>query len=71
MPVTPELVLLVLLALANPVSTKKPAAILAPRQTDLASAPLAQKKMLRGSWHQHCETRVRPKGNAKQTCDEH
>lgn len=42
--VTPALVLL---ALANPVSAIKPAAILATRQTDLASAPLAPKN---ASW---------------------
>lgn len=51
---TPALVLLallalVLLALANPVSTIKPAAILASRQTDLASAPLAPKKRFVGA----------------------
>lgn len=44
--VTPALVLL---ALADPVSTIKAAAILASRQTDLASAPLAPKKHFVGA----------------------
>jgi len=44
--VTPALVLL---ALANPLPTIKPAAILASRQTDLASALLAPKKPFVGA----------------------
>lgn len=32
----------------------------------LGTSPSGTKTMLRGSWHQRCETRVRPKGNAKQ-----